>query len=193
MPVVTTNLIQGPAELWVASFGTAEPAETAAGITGDPGAGWTAVGGTTDGVNINIAQEYAKMKVDQLVDRVGSRLTDREFTIETQMAEGTLDNMSVALNAGAVTTGTGTRKLSPVSGSAATQPTYRAIIVDGWAPEETVGTPLRRRIIFRKVLSTEGAEFAYNLEDMTVLAVTFTGHYVSASILPFVIIDSDPA
>lgn len=193
MSVIATNLIQGPADLWVATFGTSEPPETAVGIAAGPGAGWTAVGGTTDGVTVNISQEYSNLRVDQIVDNAGARLTNREFTVETNMAEGTLENLALALNAGAVTAGTGVRKLGPVSGSAATQPTYRALIIDGWAPEEVAGTPLRRRIVVRKVLSTEGVEFAYNLEDQTVFAVTFTGFYVSPSIDPFVVIDADPA
>lgn len=193
MAVNVLNAVQGPAELWVATFGTAEPAETAAALATDPGVGWTSAGGTTDGVTIAIEQEYSKLRFDQIVDNVGARLTSRAFTVETQMAEATLENLAIALNAGTVTAGTGIKSLDPVSGSAATQPTYRALLIDGWAPEEPAGTPQRRRIVVRKVLSTEGVEFAYNLEDQTVYNVTFEGFYVSASIKPFKFIDADPA
>lgn len=192
MAVQVMNLVQGPAELWFAPFGSTEPI-TSVAMAIDPPSPWFSGGGTTDGVNIAIPQEYSKMRVDQVVDNVGARLTSRDFTVETNLAEATLENLSVALNAGAVTTASGVKKLSPVSGSAATQPTYRAMIIDGWAPEEVAGVPLRRRVVVRKVLSTEGAEFAYNLEDQTVFAVTFSGFYVSSSILPFEIYDLDPA
>lgn len=195
MPVITTNVIQGPADLYVATFGAAEPAETAAALAAAPSTPWRAVGGTTDGVNLNIAQEYSKLRVDQIAENIGARKTSRIFTVETNMAEGTLENLALALNedeTDAISTGTGTRAFEPGDSNPAAIPHYRALLIDGWGPEESAG-PVRRRFIVRKVLSTEGAEFAYQTEDQTVMAVTFEGFFVSQSIKPFRILDADPA
>lgn len=193
MGVIATNAIQGPAELYVASFGAAEPAETAVGISAAPVSPWVAAGGTTDGVTINVSQEYAKLRFDQIPENIGARLTERIFTVETNMAEGTLENLAIALNVTGPTTGTGVKTLEPSGSDTAASPLYRALIIDGWAPEKVAGVPLRRRIVVRKILSTEGVEFAYQTEDQTVMAVTFEAFFVSTSLRPFRIIDADPA
>lgn len=196
MPVITTNVIQGPADLWIATFGATEPPETAVGIAAAPPSPWRAIGGTTDGVNINVSQEYARMRVDQVVENIGARRTSRIFTVETNMAEGTLENLAVALNEDeddAIDLGTGVRTFEPGDSNPGSVPHYRALLIDGMAPEEAGVGPQRRRFIVRKVLSTEGAEFAYQTEDQTVMAVTFEGFFVSTSVKPFRIIDASAA
>jgi hypothetical protein len=191
--VTTTNLIMGPAALYTGAFGETEPAVTAEGIGAAPSSDdWTDVGGTTDGLSLKIAQEYKELEVDQIVDVPGRRLTKRDFSLETNMAEPTLENLSVALNGGTVTVGTsgaaGTTTYEPDDTTSATQPTYRALIVDGYSPDSN-----RRRVIVRKVLSTAGVETAYKKDDQTVFKVTFSAHYVSPSIKPFKIVDETPA
>jgi hypothetical protein len=181
MAVTAANLIMGPGTLYAADFGTVEPADTAVGTAP---ADFEDVGGTQDGVTLTLAQEYTELEVDQIVDVPGRRLTKREFTLETNMAEPTLENLAVAMNAGDVTTGTGFKSLEPVEGNSATQPNYKALIFDGFAPG---GFP--RRVIVRKALSTDDVEFAYSKEDQTVFSVTFSAHYVSSSIKSFKIVD----
>ncbi len=188
--VVTTNLIQGQGWLYHAPFGTAEPADTAFATVPDD-ADWTEVGGTKDGVNLKVAEEWAAMEVDQIVDVPGRRRTKREFMIETNIAEGTLENLKLAMNGGTIaaagTAATAHRTLTPDYADAATQPNYAALILDGYAPEGNV-----RRVVGRKMLSIEGTEFAYNKAEMTVLKVSFAGHYVSKTIAPFKVVDGEP-
>lgn len=188
--VDTTQLIQGPGVLYTGLFGATEPAETAAEIVSAPGAGWTDVGGTTDGVSLSIMQEFAELAVDQVVDVPGRRLTKRDLSLTTNLAEPTLDNLAVAMNAASQVdvTVNGIKKLTPTSDTSATQPTYSALILDGFAPEQR-----RRRVVVRKVLSTNNVDFAYQKDSQTVFSVTFSAHYVSPSIKPFVILDEDPS
>lgn len=191
MPVTTTNLIQGPGTLYIGAFGAVEPLDTA--VSSPPSSeAWTDVGGTTDGVQLSIMQEFAELAVDQIVDVPGRRLTRRDFSLTTNMAEPTLENLAIAMNAGSVSTGgsgaTGYKKLEPTSDTSATQPTYKAAICDGYAPEQR-----RRRIIVRKVLSTNNVDFAYQKDNQTVFTVTFSAHYVSPSIKPFSIVDEAPS
>ena len=185
MSVTTTNLVQGPATLYSAAYGATEPADTAVNTT--PAAStWTDVGGTQDGVKLTVDQSYTELEVDQVVDRVGSRLTKRDFTVETSMAEVTLSNLSLALNGGTSASGAGYASFEPSFASSATQPTYKALLFDGWAPGTSAFT---RRVIVRKTLSTDAVEMGYTKDKQTLFGVKFSGHYVSASIAPIHVVD----
>lgn len=190
MAVTTTNLIQGPADIYAGAFGATEPADTSFASVPDSGS-WTDLGGTDGGITLSVNQEYAELEVDQLVDTPERRMTKREFTIATSLAEGTLANLALALNA-LVTESTGGSaetaytSLTAATGSSATQPTYAALLVDGYAPESN-----RRRFIGRKMLQTGNVSLGYSKGDKTVIPVSFVGHYVSPSIAPFKSVDQD--
>ncbi|MGH8571195.1 MAG: hypothetical protein ACREX8_01290, partial [Gammaproteobacteria bacterium] len=126
MAVTATNLILGPGSLYTGVFGVAEPADTA--VASPPGAGWTDVGGTSDGVTLTVNQEFTELAVDQIVDVPGRRLTKRDMTIGTNLAEPTLDNLVVAMNGGTTATGAGFKSLEPAFATSATQPTYKAVL-----------------------------------------------------------------
>ena len=182
MAVTATNLTMGPGELYRGDFGETEPTGAAA-----PAGDWVDVGGTTDGVTLAVNQEYTELEVDQIVDIPGRRLTKREFTIATNIAEPTLENLAFVLNEAAeVTTATGTKSWEPTNDSSATQPTYSALIFRGWAPG---AAGKRRNVIGRKMLQTESVEFAYSKDGQTVYSCSFSGHYVSPSIRPFKVVD----
>lgn len=185
MAVTATNIVQGPATMYTGAFGAIEPLDTAVNSVPASSA-WTDVGGTNDGVKMSIDQTYVELEVDQIVDRVGSRLTKRDFTISTTLAEPTLTNLSLVLNGGTAASGSGYSSFEPSFASSATQPTYKALLFDGWAPGNGEFT---RRAIVRKVLSVKATELAYTKDKMTVFAAEFAGHYVSASIAPLHVVD----
>lgn len=188
MAVSTSNLIQGPGTLYTGAFGATEPDQTLAATIAAPTTGWTDVGGTTDGVTLNIAQDFSELEVDQIVDVPGRRLTKRDLSIETNLAEATLENLAVVTNqlrTSVDTSVTDLKILEPTNDTSATQPQYTAVIVDGFAPEQ-----FKRRVIVRKCLSTDNVEFAYTKEDQTVFSVTWSAHFVSASIAPYAYIDA---
>lgn len=187
MALTVTNLIQGPARLWTGAFGVAEPLDTAVGT--DPGAGWTDAGGTQDGVSWEVNQEYSELEVDQIVDVPESRLTKRVETIKTNMAEATLANIKIAFNGGTITVAASNQAYDPTMDTSATQPTYLAVILDGYAPRLAAGTTMRRRVIMRKTLSVESVASSYKKDGQTLIPVTFKAHYVSTSIVPYRIID----
>lgn len=185
MSIVTPdNLIMGPATLYRGSFGAAEPADTAINSTPQASA-WTDMGGTTDGVKLAIDNSYGELEVDQVTELVGSRLTKRRATVETNMAEVTLENLAYALNGGTAASGAGYKSYEPNASDSATQPSYSAVLFDGWAPGS-----FRRRVIVRKVLSTDSIELAYTKDKQTVLKVKLAAHYVSSVIKPYKIIDA---
>ena len=184
MSVTATNLTQGPATLYSGLFGAVEPTDALVNAV-PPASSWTDVGGTDGGVKLTVAQTYTELDVDQVVDRLGSRLTKRDFTIETTMAEPTLANLSLALNGGTSASAAGYASFDPSFASSATQPTYKAMLFDGWAP----GGAFNRRVILRKTLSTDTTELDYTKDKKTMYAVKFSGHYVSASISPLHVVD----
>lgn len=186
MPVAATNLIAGPADLYCAAFGATEPLDTELS-TPPLVADWTALGGTSGGVQFTVAREFMELSVDQVVDTPGRRMTKRDFSVATSLAEGTLENLALALGEleTSVTAAAGVKSLEPGAADPGEEPNYSAIILDGRAPAGK-----RRRIIGRKVLSTESVESAYTKDGQTLIPVTFTGHWVSSSIRPFRVVDA---
>lgn len=177
MGVSSTNLIQGPAVVYYGAFGAVEPATVAA----EPGVGWTDVGGTKDGVELSIADEYAVLDVDQLIYEVGRRRTKRVVQVKTTLAEVTLANLAAAIN-NTVPVG---KKLELDDGIAAFAPPYGAVMIDGLGPNG-----VRRRIILRKTLATDSVGVAYKKDGQTVAPVTWTAHWISPSIKPVTVEDA---
>lgn len=184
MSVTVTELTQGPATLYRGAFGATEPLESAVNDTPAASA-WSDVGGTTDGVKLMIKTTFKDLEVDQLIDVPGTRATLREITVETNMAQPTLENLQYALNGGTISTGADWRAYEPIDSDAATQPAYSALILHGW-----IGVA-RRMVVLRKVLSVEGTETEYKKDGQNLFKVVVKAFYVSPSIRPFRVIDAD--
>ena len=184
------NICEGPATVSWAPFGTTEPAD--ADVAADPGGIWEDVGGTLDGqpVLFEIDLTYGDLTVDQLVDPVGGRLTKRAIQVTLALEETTLDNMLVATNQlGNKSVQPGYTTLDPVTTSSATQPTYTALIIDGWAPTLANGNAARRRIIARKCLTSSKVALEYQKDKPASYALTWKLYYVSDSIPLYHIVD----
>lgn len=177
MGVTSTNLIQGPATLYTGVFGVAEPATVAA----VPAVGWTDVGGTKDGVELTIADEYGVLDVDQIIYEIARKRTKRVVSVKTSLAEATLANLALAV----ANTAPVANVLTADDGLAAFSPAYGALLIDGIAPGG-----FRRRIILRKTLPTDSVGMAYKKDGQTLIPVTWTLHWVSTSIAPFIITDA---
>lgn len=184
-----SNLIQGVGELYTGAFGATEPA--ASGVGSAPAsAAWTDCGFTRDGMRLTYTPTYSPLQVDQLIDTPGRRLTGRDFAFATALAEATLANLKLALNnSGTAATGSGWETYEPNDLGPENDPTYLAVLVDGFAEGFSSGVHYRRRVIIRKALATEAVELAYTKDGQTVIPVTFMAHYVSSSIRPWIIVD----
>lgn len=191
MSIVPFNLCQGPATLWWGAFGTSEPADSA--VSSPPGAGWTDVGGIADGTSVlfEVDLTYTDQGVDQLVDPVGARLTKRMIQITAALAETTLANLTLCTNQLMTTSvQSGYTTADPLTTSSATQPTYTALIIDGWAPTLSTGAAARRRIILRKSLSNSKIALEYEKAKGSVYNTTWTGYWVSSSVAPYHVVDA---
>lgn len=183
-------LVQGPGTLYSGVFGTAvEPADSAVNLPPPTsGAGAYANNGfTSGGIQIVVDQTYAELDADQIVDSPGRRITKREVTVGTQLAQPTLENLSLAMNGGTVGTSSSAFKtFDPLAAISATQPQYTALILDGWTPE---GNALNRRFIGRRALSTDKITVDYKKDGQTFFSVLWNLHYVSSSLTLFHIVD----
>lgn len=177
MAVTATNLIQGPATLYTGTFGATEPAT----VTAVPAVGWVDVGGTKDGAELQINDEYTVLDVDQIIYEIQRRRTKRVVAIKTQLAEATLANLALSI----ANTAPVTNVLTADDGLTAFAPSYGAILLDGIAPGG-----FKRRVIIRKTLPTDSVGMAYKKDSQTLIPVTWTAHWVSTSIPPFKIEDA---
>ena len=187
MGVTATNLLMGAGVLYYGSFGATEPADSAVNTT-PAASSWTDMGATDGGLKFSIDQKFATLNCDQLIDDVGSRLTSRSVMFDTNLAEATLANLTIAVNGGTSASGSGFASLDAANTSTASQVPYFATILDGFAPGPA-NSNYRRRVILRKVVNTSKVESEYTKDKMTVIPVTFKSHYVSPSITPFRWID----
>lgn len=191
--VTAANLVMGPAILYVAPFGTSEPADSAVtpqGYNTAPASPWTDVGATDGGVTFEVDSTYTDFAVDQLTMSPGARLTEQKMTVTTKLSEMTLGNLNLALNnIGTTGSGTGYNTFDIPVGVTSTQPSYAAICIYGWAPLLTTGAPALRRIIVRKVLSQVKASLMYDRKTQDSLDCTFSAYFVSSSIQPVHITD----
>ena len=193
MGVVTTNLVLGPATLYVAPFGTTEPADSTVTPNGPsyiPSSPWADVGGTDGGVNFEVDSTYTALNVDQIIMEVGARLTEIKMSVTAKLAEVTLANMNNALNSIATSSGgSGYSTLDIPVGSAATQPSYAAVMIQGWAPILSTGAAALRRVIVRKVLSQTKVGLMSDKKTQQSYDCSWSAYFVSSSIVPCHIVD----
>lgn len=164
--VTVTNLLQGPAVLYVGEPDDLEPQYTDTPIAPLV---WRDLGGTDGGARMVTGQTYSNMVVDQIALPVGSRLVSQEVTVATSLAEATLENLALALNQEAPVGG----EIELDSEISNAEPLYRKFLIVGQKPG---GGP--RLIVIRRCLSTANVEMAWTKDNKTMIPVTFFGYYV---------------
>jgi hypothetical protein len=179
------TLVQGPATIYVADYGTTEPTTT------DPLASpWVDLGGTLEGVLLSFKQEYEPVPVTQLSDNPASRIKKRQLEVETNLAEPVLTNILYAVNQGTLSSGSGYNLYEPPHIDRATPLTYRIVVIDGWAPGfNTDNRHKRRRVVLRKALAIDGTVIAYSKSKQTGQEIKWSVHHIDGVTAPFKIID----
>lgn len=188
-----STLVMGPATIYVADYGAPEPLDLAVGSV-PSAAFWTDIGGTFDGVRLRIQYQYKPSydpkRLVQNPERTNDRLKKRIVSVITKLAEPSLMNLLYAINEGTVTSGAGYTSFIPTMVDRATPLTYRAVIIDGWAPGlKSNGRHKRRRVILRKCLSSADVVMAYTEKKQTFQTITWIAHNVDGVTSPFKIID----
>ncbi len=186
--VTVANLVLGPAFIYWAPFGTAEPADNSVANDGwltPPPSPWTDLGGTNGGVNVEIDATLTALEVDQVIMEAGARLTALKPVVTASLAEITDANLNVSLN-GIMESGSGEGFLTldlPADISS-TQPQYAALIVDGWGPATATGGPALRRFVVRKVLSQVKVALQHDKKTQQKIDCSFQVYYVGGGVKP---------
>lgn len=185
MSVTGPNLVQGPATLYYGLYQAVEPADSAVNSAPSVSA-WTDLGGTDEGLTLSIGREFSELTVDQVLYVIATQPTKVDPQIKTNLAEATLANLAIAMNSGTVTTSASYKTYDFESQENNFQPTYFALLIDGWAP----GSAKRRRMIARKCLSIESIESAFKKDGKFMYPVTFRSHWVDSSTKPIHVVDA---
>jgi hypothetical protein len=188
------NVVMGPATVYWALFPATEPAYTA--LTSPPSSSvWTDVGGIVDGTSVLLEVQHTITDIhcEQLIDPIGGRVSKRVIQVTAALLEATLQNLNLAMNQMAtISPGSGYTVFDPLTSPTSLQPTYAAILIDGWAP--TAGTDevsCRRRMIVRKCLSSSKVDLEYEKTKTSQFNTTWTGYWISSTLPPFETIDQD--
>jgi hypothetical protein len=187
-PLNRLNLLQGPMKLYIAKWTAVddEP-DNPVSLATTPAAPFDYMGATRGGVNLLIEQTYTIMEVDQVVGPADVRLTSEVVRLAATLAEPTLANLSRILNSGAVAAGAFTPRGSDALANAI--PSNYKVIADGLAPG---GVNLRRRVILRRAVNTEGVGLMGAKADAAGLSASMLALYVDGD-APYDVEDAVPA
>lgn len=196
------NIIVGAANVWVSKKDstqvTAWPtyaiptftAGTTAATAMDAATGadgWRNVGFTSEGIEVQYSPDYGDIQVDQLLDTAKLFKQAMTVSVNTTLAEATLENLlfsfaqagstkDAATGAGADTAyakGTGGESLGLEAGALGAEPVERALVFIGNAPRSAAGVKRERLYHARRVLNVEASSHSYRRNEATVFPVSF--------------------
>ncbi|MEV8610110.1 hypothetical protein AB0383_19660 [Amycolatopsis sp. NPDC051373] len=188
------NLVMGPARLYICKLPfdptlAYEPALTDVNLTPAASA-WYDTGITLGGSSVTVSPTWTMLTGDQLPDKLGGRLTDRDITCTLNFAEMTGPNLKYAWNMTDGPTGANYKVYDLDAGQTANRSPYRTLLVDGLGPDTVDGSrSLKRRAILRKTLPTGDTALQWAKADQQVLASTFQGFFVAETKSPIRVID----
>jgi len=188
------NLVMGPARLYIYKNAfdptlSYEPALTDVNLTPASSAFYD-TGITLGGTNITVEPTWTPLTGDQLVDKLGARLTDRNIKCTVNFAEMTRTNLSYAWNLTAGSTGANYAVSDLNAGQTANRAPYRTLLIDGLGPDKTDGSAsFKRRVILRKDLPSGNTALNWGKTNQQVLAAEFQAFFVTEALSPIRIID----
>lgn len=162
------NIIVGAARLWIGAADAVTNAPTGSSTTLT---GWTAVGFTSEGVEVSYEPDYGDVEVDQLLDSARIFKQGMRVTVNTTFAEATLENLLVAWGqdgangAGSAVSGS----VNIAAGALGDSPVERSLLFVGPAP----GDNQERDYWIMRAVQTESTSFALRRSEMTGLPASF--------------------
>lgn len=162
------NIIVGAAQMWAgaADVITNPPAAAATAA----GASWTPVGFTMEGVELSYEPDYGDVEVDQLLDSARIFQQGMRVTVNTTLAEATLENLLVVWGKpGPVAGGS----VNIAAGSLGARPMERSLLFVGPAPVTSGGAQQQRVYWIMRAVQTESTSFALRRNEPTGLPASF--------------------
>lgn len=195
------NILVGAAAIFVGDPVTAKVPAPATGVayvetlstgaaTTDPGYGWRNVGYTSNGLELQFAPEFGEVQVDQILDVAKMFKSGMTVTLNTSMAEATLENLAFAIASpvaptvndkvndkdvtGTPTWGTGNNSLNITAGELGDCPVEKKLIAVGAGLGDCSATQKQERIYTAyRVLSIESVTVSQKRDEATTFDVSF--------------------
>lgn len=165
-----TNVIAGPAILYIAPTGTALPTlTTLPSAAAWASASFTQPGYTDKGVEFVYTPTFKNIDVDEEMSPVNQLLTAEKAEIKVALAEATLNNLQITIPGSTITTSGGVSTLT-FGSPAQTAVTEYILAFQGPSP---VGNSDTAVLILYRVKNVAAVTAHYQRADKVVFAVTF--------------------
>lgn len=143
---------------------------TAAGVIDADTTNWRNMGYTQDGVEVSYEPDYGDVQVDQMLDSAKIFKQGMRVSVNTTLAEASLENLLVAW--GAKSTDLAAGKLIVSGGALGDEPIERSLAFVGQAPR-AAGVKKERVYYFRRALQVETSAHSLARSDATTFPVSF--------------------
>ena len=138
-------------------------------------ANWRHLGFTSDGVEFSYSPDFGEVEVDQLLDAAKMFKQGQTASVNTSLAEATLENLIVAWGQAASTLGTDTgteQELGIASGALLDEPVERSLVFVGPAPRSATNKKRERLYHVRRALNVEDSSHSLSKTDATMIPVS---------------------
>jgi hypothetical protein len=181
----STNIIVGAASFFVADsvldadFATADENESYRTLLSEEGSGFTNVGYTMNGLEIQFQPDFGEVQVDQLLDVAKLYKQGMQVSLNTAFAEATLENLLIALAYGDDKLGgdkgtSGGLVMDLSAGDLGECPVERGIIAVGPGTGDCeVGSALERVYVAYRALSIENVTVSAKRDEPSMFEVSF--------------------
>lgn len=177
------NIIVGAASFYVGSSTAALDIDPAVARIENPyeamkaaavSAVWTDVGYTQEGVEVSYEPDFGEVEVDQLLDSAKIFKQSMRVTVNTTLAEATLENLLIVWGQGDATLATvgDDDVLEIVPGELGEQPNERGLVFIGPAPKRAAAQ-FDRVYHVTRAIQTESSSHALRRNEATSLPVSF--------------------
>ena len=153
-------------------------ANTPSGPALDASSDWRHLGFTSDGVEFSYEPDFGEVAVDQLLDAAKLFKQGMTATVNTTLAEATLENLILAWGqknsslAAASAPDTTGQELGIASGALLDEPVERSLVFVGPAPRVGTNKKAERLYHVRRALNVEASAHSLSKTDATTIPVS---------------------
>lgn len=140
---------------------------------------WRHVGFTTDGVEFSYEPDFGEVETDQLLDAAKMFKQGMTASVNTTLAEATLDNLVLAWGQASSTLApapapdaTGGFELGVAAGALLDEPVERSLVFVGPAPRSATNKKRERIYHVRRALNVEASAHSLSKTDATTIPVS---------------------
>ena len=176
-PTETNGVANGPVGPALPNFTANAKAEKAFDAEAPASRLWRSAGYTSEGIEVSYEPDYGEVTVDQALDSVKMFKQGMRVSVNTTLAEATLENLLVSWGQQNSTLASSGNELKISSGELGDDPVERGIAFVGSAPRGPVtsGQAEKRERVYhlRRALQVESSAHSLSRSDATTFPVSF--------------------